>query len=581
MIRARFLPSPMVVLLGLLPLCTGSFLPNAVSEDFLFPQDAERLGLEEAWRRPLSLPAGSQSIVEMRLHVHGNDPDQYIEVFAPTVKPAGDTEPKAGQRADEAGRKVPQETIYARIMIDPTGQMAGRPDRAEAERLARNEIRRLKRRGIQAKSRAIEVPRVRLYTLGDDGTLEARNAETGELVWLQRVGNRTKGYSGIGVDDELATVVNGGKMIKLDIANGQVIREIALEFVPLAGAVHCGDYAVVPSIGGRMAGYPLRDLELEPFAERVSGAALSVPTVAVDAGELAWGTANGFVYLLSLEQGSPVMHFRLNVDGLVSGQLAAAPGERFFFGSEGGQLYAVRATRTGEVIWNRPTGEPIYAAPTIKGDQILFLTAYGTLVSVSAEDGYSTWNDEIRGIRNVLGIIDDRLYARRMSGSFVVLSLKTGETLETLSSLYAREAIVNRVTDRLYLINDRGTVQCLRPIDGELVSLTNPMSDGAGQDDDEASRGSDSRRSGNGGSNAQQREVANSPFPAADGDPFGAGGDEADPFGAGGDDPFGGDPFGAGDDDPFGGDPFGAGAGGDADPFGAGGDDDPFGASPF
>lgn len=572
----------MVALTAVLALGFGR---RTEAEDFLYPQDAERLGLVEAWRRPLSLPAGSQSIVEMRLHVHANDPDQYIEVYADAAETNAATEETPGrgsEAAEEAGsaeEQAPQETIYARIMIDTTGEMAGRPDRAEAERLARNEIRRLKRRGIDPKSRAIEVPRVRLYTLADDGTLEARNAETGELIWLQRVGNRTRGYAGLGVDDELATVVNGGEIIKLDIANGQVIREIALDYVPLAGAVHCGDYAVVPSIGGRMAGYPLRDLELEPFAERVSGAALAVPTAAVDVRKIAWGTANGFVYMLALDQGTPVMHFRLDVSGIVSGQLASAPGERFFFGSEGGQLYGLRATRTGEVLWSRPTGEPIYDAPTVKGDQILFLTAYGSLISVSAEDGYSTWNDAAMGIRNVLGIIDDRLYARRMSGSFAVISLKSGETLELVPSLRAKEALVNRVTDRLYLINEQGAVQCLRPIDSELVTLTNPMTDGVGQAGDGSPSEKATRRSGSDKPDQAQpgptgiffnEEEGKDPFGAgAGGDPFGAG--DADPFGAGDNDPFGGA---GGDADPFGG-------GGEADPFGGGQDEDPFGGSPF
>jgi hypothetical protein len=111
--------------------------------------------------------------------------------------------------------------------------------------------------------------------------------------------------------------------------------------------------------------------------------------------------------------------------------------------------------------------------------------------------------------------------------------------------------LVNHLTDRLYLVSERGDVQCLKSADSDLPKFNV-------QPDVELAQEELSEE--------PKKEPETTPFGPAGTDPFGAGG--ADPFGAGGADPFGGgddgamdDPFGGGDDaasdDPFGGNPFG------------------------
>lgn len=530
---------------------------------FIGPGNAAKIGLVESWRRALSLPAGSQSIVDIHLQVHGNDPDSYIEIVqsSSSVQATPDQAKEVSPNIAASVTSDDSQPILARIHYHALaeGQLAagGMIDRAEAERLARNEIRRLKRRGIVAQMRDLEVPRIRLYTLGDDGTVECRDAETGQLQWLQRVGRRSEGYTGIGVDDMITTVINGSYMIEIDNRDGTVIGELALEYVPLRGTIHANGYAVLPAIGPRIMGYPIADLQAEPFAEMVSGASLSVPAASLDSLKVAWGTANGFVYVMEVA-GQPNVQFRLDTDGIVSGSPTAASGERFFFGSESGQLYGIRATRSGEVLWSRPTGQPIYQSPTVVDDKILFLSAFGNLMCVGAQDGLSVWDADVPGVRDVMGIIDNKIYLRKLSGEFVDVSLADGLSEESISGTRPEPLFFNRKTDRLYLVDSRGIVQCLRPIDGELPTITGTVVLET---------------------NDATAETAETIVPAGDpsssmpndSDPFGAG--QSDPFGAGGADPFA--PAGGNDD------PFAPAAGGD-DPFAPmGGEDDPFGNSPF
>ncbi|EMI24226.1 serine/threonine protein kinase related protein [Rhodopirellula europaea SH398] len=429
--------------------------------ELLGPNETRQLGLEEVWRRNLSVPAGRQSIVDQKMIVHQTQSHVFVEIVEKSGEPKpAESEPVA--EGEDAAPEIDEEVVvYARFQVDSDLSRRGAIDQKEAERLANNEIRRMKRRGIDAELRNRTIPTIRFYTLSDDGTVECRDAESGDLIWLQRVGSNMRGYGGLGVDEEFVSVVNGGELIKLDVKNGQVFGATSLEYVPLQGVVHCNGFALVPSIGDRIAGYGLVDPTIDPFAEIVAGSALAMPTHAADSNKVGWGTSQGFVYVMEME-GEPNVQFRLNTDGIVSGALAAAPGERFFFGSESGQIYGIKATREGDVLWSRPTGEPIYESPIFFNEKVFYPTTYGNLMCVSASDGYSVWPQTVPGVQKLLGAIDGKIYARSMSGSLLVMSMEDGSLLGRFPRIQPEALLVNRSTDRLYLVNNRGTMQCLR-----------------------------------------------------------------------------------------------------------------------
>ena len=546
---------------------TSSFTQASAGE-LMTPDAMSRLGLAQAWARPVHVPAGAQSIRDQQLFVHKANPHEYIIIVAPKPAPpvsAAATDPadkEAGQDAKPQADAPEAETVVlARIPTDQIGSNGIPIGRKEAERLASNQIRRLKRRGIDAEMKVITSPRINLYTVGSDGLLECRNAETGEPIWISRVGRPSLPFSELGVNEQYVTVINGGNLIQVDASNGEIINEVRTKGAPAFGALNSGDFAVVPLIGGGVEGYPLYDPERVPFRERVTGTTLSMPTKAPNSSKTAWGTSKGYVYVMEL-QGKPTVQFFLKTDGIVSGRIAAASGNRFFFGSETGQVYGIRATRTGEVLWTQPFAEPFYHRPLVFEEQVLIRSAYGNLFSLSVTDGLQTWESSVPNIGDLLGVLENRLYATTMSGGMVVLDVKTGQKLATFNNIRPEHFIVNNLTNRLYLVSNNGNVQCIKTETADLPTLvahTEP----------------------------EKKAKVDPTQPAVEKPAMQQGG--KDPFGAGNKDPFGGnaDPFGAGGGAGGGGggaDPFGGGGGG-ADPFGGGGGDggmaDPFGGSPF
>lgn len=529
MIRPSFLPA-----IALAASCVlGALASPLRAGDLMSPQTANRLGLQEVWRKQMSVPAGRDSIVHQQIFVHTNAPREYIEVVG---------------KASE-GQAAP---VLFRIATDTPGPLGEPIGKAEAERLARREVRRLKRRMDEPSISSRMSPRVHLYTLANNGTIDCRDAETGAPVWMTQVGQQGLNYGKMGIDDTYLTVTNGGNLIKIDITNGEPIETAASKSVPLYGAINAGDYAIVPTIRNGVESYPLKDIADVPYIDVVEGIALVPPVKSVDSSKIAWGTDRGFVYVMEAS-GTPSMLFRLQTDGNVSGRIASASGDRFFFGSETGQAYCVKATRSGKVLWSRPYGEPFFKAPFVFEDAVLLSSAYGNLWALDQETGYPIWNQPVPNVDEIVGGLDGRIFVRLLTGSFAVLNAETGAMLDIDRGFMPNRLLVNNLTDRLYFVNRQGTVQCLRATGAELPTLRRAVGNGVE-------------------STESDTPVETSDKPAKK---------EADPFGAGGDDPFGagGDPFGAGDSsmgdsgnstDPFAtgsDDPFGAAAGGGDDPF--------------
>ena len=586
--------------------------------ELMSPTIASQLDLEQVWRRQLSVPAGAQSIVDQQIFVHLVNQREYVEIVragaaegsmskgsmtkGSTTKGAaegsmtkgaaegsmtkdaaegsmtkgasdgsttkGSTTKGAAEGSMTKGSMTKGSTtrgdnpnaghVLVRIPTDRVGRKGVAIGKAEAERLARNEIRRLDYRGIKGKITTRLVPRIRLYTLSDDGSIECRDAESGELIWLARVGDRRLGYGKVGVDDQYVSIVNGANLIKLDATNGNELTSERTANTPLFGAVNAGRFTLIPTIRNGVDGYPNYKTDDPPFQEMVSGLALAPPSKSPTSTKVAWGTSRGFVYVMELS-GRPSVMFRLNTDGIVSGGIAGAKGDRFYFGSEVGQVYAVHASRSGKVLWSKPYGEPFYDAPILLGDTLFLRSTYGNLFSINTASGIMNWAYPVPSVGKLMGAFDGKIFVQLMSGGFSVVDIASGKTIGSYFDLKPGRLLGNQQSDRLYLVGKSGAVQCLRPSGATIptfndVVMSTPVM--------EKPKMTAKAEGPTGGQDATA--PAKSPFEGGGADPFGGGG--ADPFGGGG----GGDPFGAGDagSDPFGGgddkkkegDPF-------ADPF--------------
>ena len=171
-------------------------------------------------------------------------------------------------------------------------------------------------------------------------------------------------------------------------------------------------------------------------------------------------------------------------------------------------------------------------------NKVFIASTYGNLVSFNANTGFPDWDRPIPNVAHLISAFDNRLYVKTLSGALGVIDVTAGKVIGIYHQVRPERLLVNKLSDRLYLVSGRGEVQCLRPLGADLPTFTE-------QPDivDEATEETKTAPA-----------IPGSPFERGaaaldegdDADPFGGDDSAADPFGAGDDDPFG-----AGDDDPF------------------------------
>jgi outer membrane protein assembly factor BamB len=505
------------------------------AKDLLTPAEAERLGLVESWHRQAGTIGGAAAIVDIQLWVQKSVKREMVEVVA---------------KGDAAGSGV-----LERIATNQKDLMGRTIGKADAERRAKLSVIKLKRRGVEADVRTVTVDEVRLYVLTADGGLAAYDAETGQEIWSLRLGQPSLGYGTLGINDQWVTVLNGSTMhqvsamevetidpvgLRVVIPAGRPAQSKRIDGVPLHGAVNSGKHALVTTTRKGMETYLLGEPTVEPGFEMFSGKAISKPSTFPNSTRVMWPTDSGFVYAVETE-GRPSSLFRLKLDGTAEGGIAAASDDRFFFATTGGRVYAVRATETGEVLWNQSLGEPFYRAPFISGNRLVVSSGYGNLHCLNLENGTPMWDQPSTDVDQIFAHVGERFIGRDREQHLMVIDEKTGDLALRMRNVSIEKVITNQDTDRFYMAGKGGMIQCLRPFDSELPVFLREIKSAPAPATGTAAE-------------TKPADKAAGPGPVAD--PFG-GDAGADPFGGdAGADPFGGDagadPFGGGAEDPFG-----------------------------
>ncbi|QDV69937.1 outer membrane biogenesis protein BamB [Rosistilla carotiformis] len=490
----------------------------------LSSHEATHLGLEQAWGKTLQAGSGVGRLVDIALHVDETRSQKFIDIFD--------------------GEKLVWRTPTDRL--DP---VSGKPIGEEAVRkAAERELLFLKARGIKGEIREKVIPQIWLYALGADGTVQALDAETGETVWVQRAGEPRQPKFSLGVDDRYVSFLSGATLVQLDALKGSIVNIEPCKTVPMGGATIVGDYVMNPSTVG-IEGHWLDDITEPPYLSMTSGHAIAKPRRFPKSKRMAWPTSEGLVYCMEAT-GSPSELFRIQSAGNVNGRVEAVGEDLMFFSSAGGSVYAFKVARSATPLWQYSTGEPMVGDVIALDKNIYATSSYGNLYAFDASSGQLVWKTPASRIKEVIGSIGDALIARDSSNHLAIVNALNGSRAATAMSTILHRTIVNRGTDRVYLVSDTGYVQCLRPIGRELPELKIAVEFKPEAETEEPTKP------------AAPKTNNENPFgaPAAGADPFGAPAGGADPFGApaGGADPFGA-PAGGGMDNA---DPFGA-----ANPF--------------
>ncbi|QDT71081.1 Serine/threonine-protein kinase AfsK [Lacipirellula limnantheis] len=296
----------------------------------------------------------------------------------------------------------------------------------------------------------------RLYGVTDSGVITALNAETGEQLWAKQVGRPGHPAFGPGANADYISVVSGGKLYVLDRHSGRMkwIRELGS--APSSGPALSSNYAYVALLTGRIEGYKLDDPKTQPWYYQSKGRTYLRPTVTGKV--VSWPTASGYLYVADAEQ--PHVLFRLKT----SGDIVTSPAQQspnLFVASLDGYLYSINEL-TGHEDWRYSTGYAITSSPAVVGDMAFVASFEPAIHAIDSKTGAEKWITP--GVSHFAARGKDRVYAADEYGHVLILDSATGRPLGQLPVAEGLTTLVNDQTDRIFLVNDRGLVQCLHEV---------------------------------------------------------------------------------------------------------------------
>jgi hypothetical protein len=362
-----------------------------------------------------------------------------------------------------------------------------------------------------------------IYSVLDDGVLfiqtnramvHAINAETGRTLWSRLIGRPDHPSLVPGVNADLLAVVNGSRLYVVNRFTGEMLFDMQVNGAPGAGPALSSKRAFVPMTTGLVMAYRLQSMTdpgkelgkvdatpeeqaaaeegrrdgirlrqdyIPPLACQADGRAMVQPLTTFEDDDneyCVWPTDRGYlnVGLVDTQVGERFgIKYRMEVSAGIEARPAYVPPSADVPGDNGliiaggrdGFVYAL-LERSGEVFWRFSAGQPVVESPAVVGDRVFVSTQLGGMFCLEVKTGKELWF--VRGANRFLAAGKERVYVGDRSNRLLALNARTGQRLDTVHSADLSLAVSNDQTDRIYLIDSRGMVQCLREIE-----LTEPL----------------------------------------------------------------------------------------------------------
>jgi outer membrane protein assembly factor BamB len=244
------------------------------------------------------------------------------------------------------------------------------------------------------------------------------------------------------VGDRLFLTRNDGIVVALNRLTGKVVWKRDMGYLAASSPAY-GEKKIVVTILERAKGSAGRVVALwaksgkvawsKPLASRSESSPLIVDH------HVYFGTENGNVYAMRLNDGGSVQ-WKFQAGGAVKGGLALSEG-KLYFGTYGGQVYAI-SQRSGKQIWHAGTSGAnfglsagnFYATPAVAFGRVYIGNTDGNMYSFSQETGKLAWRrgtgSYVYASAAVAQVPDYKptVYFGSYDGTFYALDARSGAT---------------------------------------------------------------------------------------------------------------------------------------------------------
>ncbi len=545
----------------------------------------ERTGLVVDWFTQIDVGASGQMVdVDLNISYFGDPvPENEEDVSQPSNSDSKKSKVKmVPENKSTVSFLIEYERHMERISerdLDAFGKILGIKG-AEQQANLRKEIimAELKARGkenVEVKITKLTLPSASIYALSSNGLVTAIDAYSGKINWTTKIGEQRLPSIGLGSSSNHVAAINGSSIYCLDAETGKLLWSKRCITSPSTSPAVSDTFIYVPLMDGHIQVFPIRTRGVGVETYVTTGQALARPLITEST--VSWPSDKGYYTVAPINEVRSPMYRLRSSDSIVAA--GTFKGGLLFVSSVDGFVYAINEKK-GSLNWEFSTGQHLSESPVTLGEYVYVITDENNMFKIDARTGRLAdgWEEPLDDVGTYVGASEDKLYVLDSVGRVNVIEPNTGARLGVVASSPLDFVLPNRLSDRLYVGNRGGLIECIHEVGKQFPYFHSP--EFADQ--------------------AKAKEESNDPFkikdaeePKAelnkDDDPFSGGnnkmdsGDDADPFGGGGDKTSKGD-----DEDPFGGgskDKSDDNAGKGDDPFSGGGgdskkdseDDNPFG----
>ena len=403
-----------------------------------------RAGLQVEWSTHSGI--GSRgAIVDWHLNVNENKPTTYYTITAGEFR-----EKFSENKINPFGKPFSQDKSYGIAeYIDVRKTVLA----AELKHLSEEEPK------ISVDQYTL--PETTIYLLTNTGDVSAIDADTGSVKWKNRVGDPLLKSVGVGASNNFVAVINGSKLYCLKADNGKLMFSGRCRHAVGAAPTVSEDKIYVPLVNGRVEIFKIGDRGAHSSSFAALGESTS-PAVVTEK-TVSWSTDRGLMNVAAKYDGRSVA-YQLRADDAIVGQPAYQSGV-FYVTSLDGFVYAVDEDR-GSVKWQVSTGASISQSPIFFGGFVYAVNDNNELFKFEAKFGQNApgWEKPRQGIAKIVGAGKKDIFALDKTGNLKVLSQASGAILSSVQFGTVNKVLPNSQSDRLYVANRQGMVQCIREV---------------------------------------------------------------------------------------------------------------------
>ena len=482
----------------------SAFANPGFADDFMLPESqAFRAGLKVQWNA--QLPVGAPyKLIDWDLHVDENSSTTYFVMEAGTIR-----EIVSNRQLNNKG--------------EPFGLQGAKEEIEFRKELLEMRLKIREVKDVEVKISSYTLPKSVLYLLTSDGVVTAMDADTGNILWDQLIGDLSLTVVGVGASDNHVAVVVGSKVYCLAANDGRTLWSKETVYVPSSSPAVSNTNVLVPLGNGRLQSFLIEKGGYGSNAYFASGLATSRPYVS--GSHVAWATDSGQLNLAT-PTASKAVSYRLNANDAILAS-PTGKGDLVYAASIDGFVYCVDLEQ-GRLVWEVTTGSTVTQSPVPIGGNLYVVSQSEQLFKVNGQTGQfsENWSTPVDHITRFLGASTKMIFALDNQNNLDVIDQETGKILSSIHIGTVDQVLTNYQTDRIYLASNDGAIQCVRGLTSERPVFF---------------KGGDAKPADGDGSGTKPADGSGTKDPFATGNdvnPFGGGSDTKPAGGSGAKDPF-------------------------------------------